>query len=399
MQAIQSNFTIDFDRLRRDRLKKLQSEMAIRQIGALLITNPVNIRYATDVAVMPIWTALNLARYAVVPVQGDPVIFEYGKALHQAQALWPKSRPAKYWQFRFSQHTAVESSIKWASEIAELMQSWGLKGAKLGIDIMDCYGFEALKHTGLNVVDADEILEAAHLIKTPDELALIKQSCEVGERAMRAFENAIKPGVTEYELMSVFWASMLAEGGEYCSCRLISSGDRINPWFNEASGRKVQVGDLVGIDTDMAGPRGYLCDISRTFLCGDRANDDQREAYRVAYDFIQESIDLIRPGMDYREYMEKAPKYPTEYQELGYSCMIHGDGMDDEPPFFPFPHDYAKGALLPHGKFEPGMVLSVEFYAGKKGKRDGVKLEEQIVVTDSGTQLLAKYEFDERLLK
>jgi Xaa-Pro dipeptidase len=389
---------MDFTHLRQQRLAKVQREMAAREIGALILTNPVNIRYCTDISVMPIWTALNLARYAVIPVTGDPVLFEYSKALFKAQALWPKSRPAKTWQYRFSQNTAVDASKKWASEIQGLLTEWGLEKSKVAIDILDCYGFQALENSGMTVVDADEPLEAAHLIKTPEEIDLIRRSCAVAETALQDFEKAIRPGVTENELLGIFWGKMLSMGGEYCSCRLISSGERINPWFNEASDRKVQPGDLVGIDTDMAGPHGYLCDISRTFLCGDKPNDDQKEAYRVAYDFVQGTINECRAGVTYQELMERVPKYPEEYEELAYSCMIHGDGMDDEPPFFPFPHDLKKGALVPHGEFVPGMVLSVEFYAGKKGKRDGVKLEEQILITEKGPELLAHYSFDERFL-
>ncbi len=371
--------------------------MAARQIGVLVLTNPVNIRYATDVSVMPIWTALNLARFAVIPVEGDPVIFEYGKALFRATALWPTSRPIRSWQLRFSQSQVEDSSRQFASEVHGLMAEWGVAGSAIATDVLDCHGFTALQALGVPIVDADGPLGAAHKIKTPDELALLSRSCRVAETALSEMERAIVPGISENELLGTFWGKMQALGGEHCSTRLIVSGEKTNPWFYEAGERRVQTGDLVGIDTDMVGPHGYLCDISRTFLCGDKPNADQLEAYRVAYDFIQGTVPLCRPDVSYREIVDKAPRYPAEYAEQGYSCMVHGDGMDDEPPFLPFPHDLPK-AVVPEGRLEAGMVLSVEFYAGKKGKRDGVKLEEQIVVTANGPQLLSRYPYDQSLL-
>jgi len=252
-------------------------------------------------------------------------------------------------------------------------------------------------------VDADEPIQHAHHVKTHDEVALIRRSCAVAEAALFDMQQAIRPGISENELLGVFWGQMQALGGEHCSTRLIVSGERTNPWFYEASDRIVRPSHLVAIDTDMIGPHGYLCDISRTFLCGEKANDVQREAYRVAHDYIQQVMSLCHAGVAYRTLMERAPKCPEAYQEQAYSCMIHGDGMDDETPFLPYPHDLAKMNLPPSHLTDnmvltEGMVLSVEFYAGKKGKRDGVKLEEQILITSSGPLLLSNYPHDDRLL-
>jgi len=383
------------ERLRRDRLGKLQREMKKHHIGAMVLCNPVNVRFATGVSVMPIWTSVNLARYAVVPPEGDPQLFEYGKALFRATAVWPKSRPARYWQQRFSQYKAVEAGLAWADDIVELMREWGTTGGKVAIDILDHYGYSSLLARGLTVCDADEPLDEAKLVKTEDEIALLRRSCEVADIALGDLERAIRPGITENELMGVFWGKMISLGGEHCSTRLLVSGDKMNPWFYEAGDRKVEIGDLVGIDTDMIGPEGYLCDISRTFLCGEKPNDDQKEAYRIAYDFIQQTIELCQVGVNYEDIMARAPRSRPEYVEQSYSCMIHGSGLDDEPPFFPYPE---QNGLVPRGELKENMVLSVEYYAGKKGKRDGVKLEEQILLTKNGPELLSHFPFESRLL-
>ena len=189
---------------------------------------------------------------------------------------------------------------------------------------------------------------------------------------------------------------MLSEGGEYCSTRLLSAGQNTNPWFQEASDYRIKEGDLVAIDTDMKGYEGYLCDISRTFLCGDKANTVQKEAYQVAYDYIQSSIELIKIGDSFEDFLNKAPAYPREYQDQCYSCYIHGIGDDDEPPFVPYKHD---GEHVRHrGHFEENMVICVEFYAGRVGKRDGVKLEQQIHLTANGPVAMSSYPFESRLM-
>jgi Xaa-Pro aminopeptidase len=387
---------IDFTRLRRERLAKLQHEMAARHIGALLLTNPVSIRYATGVSIMPLWTAVNLAHYALIPVEGSPVIFEYALAQFRVDPIWPGSRPAYFWQARFADQLAAERSDEWAAEIADVLKSWGLARERLGIDILDYNGFSALEKQALTLTDADEPLQAARIIKTSDEIELLKQSAAVCEAALHDLEQAIRPGVTENQLLGVFWHRMLALGGEHCSTRLLVSGHKTNPWFHEAGSKLVRPGDLVGIDTDMIGPEGYLCDISRTFLCGDQASPAQKEAYRVAHDFIQGTIELCTVGRRYDDVAANIPRYPAAYQAQRYRTILHGTGCDDEPPFIPYPDN--RRNVMPEGELRENMVLSVEFYAGKAGEQDGVKLEEEIWITPKGPVVLSMYPYDAKLL-
>ena len=393
----ESEWGVDLPKLRLDRLEKLQREMTLRGVGAVLLTNPVNIRYATGISVMPIWTAINFARYTLVPARGEPAHFEYSKSLFIAREILPSAQAAKAWQYRFSQHEVDKISKSWAGDIKARMESWGIAKEKLGFDALDFYGVRALEAAGLILADADEAIVAAKLIKTKDEIKLLQASCTVAEAALLDLEQAIRPGVTEQELFGVFWHKMQALGGEHSSTRLLSAGQRTNPWFYEVSPNIIRNGDLIGIDTDMTGPEGYLCDISRTFMCGDRADQEQREAYRVAYDFIQGVIELCRPGVEYAEIVAKSPDVAEAYHRQGYSCMIHGSGYDDEPPYLPL--KFQRGALIPRGHIQENMVLSVEFYAGKVGGYSGVKLEEQILVTARGPELMSKYPYEARLLK
>jgi Xaa-Pro aminopeptidase len=128
---------VDMQRLRRDRLHKTQREMAARDIGALVLTDIMNIRYTTGISVMPLWTATNLAHYTLVPVEGDPVIWEYGLARFRVEPFWSGVRPARFWQARFADQFAAERSDEWAAEIADVLRSWGVADARNGNDSLD----------------------------------------------------------------------------------------------------------------------------------------------------------------------------------------------------------------------------------------------------------------------
>jgi Xaa-Pro aminopeptidase len=387
---------IDSARLRRGRLAKVQREMAARQIGALVLTDIVNIRYCTGVAVMPLWTAVNIAHYVIVPVTGDPVIFEYGGAEFRQRAFWPDVRPSMFWQARVTDSDSPGKAAAWAKQVRDVLAERGLAGERIGIDVLDYNGYAALQALGLVLTDADRAMSAARIIKLPDEIELMRRSCSVAEAALRDMEQAIRPGITENEMLAIFWHRVLAQGGEHCFTRLIVSGHKTNPWFHEADDKEVEMGELVAIDTDMIGPEGYVADFSRTFLCGESPNPAQIEAYRVAHDFVQGCAALIRPGLSFSDFVARCPALPAAYREQAYGVIVHGIGVDDESPNIPLPGDpYTE---MPEGEFQEDMVLAVECYAGKVGARDGVKLEDEVWVSAGGPVLLSRYPFDAKLL-
>jgi Xaa-Pro aminopeptidase len=370
--------------------------MEARGLGALVLTDIVNIRYCTGVAVMPLWTAVNLAHYVVVPVTGDPVIFEYGGAEFRQRAFWPDVRPSIFWQARVTDADSPGKAATWARQIRGVLEERGLTGERIGIDVLDFNGFAALQAKGLELADADRAMSAARIIKLPDEIELMRQSCAVAEAALRDMELALRPGITENELLAIFWHRVLALGGEHCFTRLIVSGHKTNPWFHEADGKPVASGELVAIDTDMIGPEGYACDISRTFLCGSEASAGQKEAYEVAHDFVQGCVDLIRPGLAFSDFVSRCPRLPEAYREQAYGVIVHGIGTDDESPNVPMPGDpYTE---MPDGGFEENMVVAVECYAGKVGAPDGVKLEDEVWVSATGPVVLSRYPYDSKLM-
>jgi Xaa-Pro aminopeptidase len=182
-------------------------------------------------------------------------------------------------------------------------------------------------------------------------------------------------------------------GGEWLETRLLASGGRTNPWFQESSDRIVRPGDLVAFDTDLIGAFGYCADISRTFHCGPgRPNDAQRRLYGLAREQIAYNLEIVRPGVSMREFGEKAWRIPDQYSAQRYSSVAHGVGMCDEWPRVPHAEAFASSGY--DAVLQPGMTICVESYIGEVGGAEGVKLEQQVLVTETGYQLLTTFPFE-----
>ena len=253
---------------------------------------------------------------------------------------------------------------------------------------------------GVKIVDGAEAVAMARAIKTQDELALIRQACAIADVALWEVQQAIRPGVTEDELFAVMTYTNLRYGGEHQDCRLLAAGGNTNPWLlREASDRIVRPGDLVAIDTDMAGPMGYFADISRTYLCGDvRPNEEQLEGYKLAYEFIQRSLPLFTPGTTFQELAEGVPPVPDEYKANRYVVVAHGVGMSDEWPAIYWPDSSWTGFGNYPGEFRENMVMTMEASFGREEGRELVKLEEQLIITADGPEVISQAPFDERLV-
>jgi len=208
--------------------------------------------------------------------------------------------------------------------------------------------------------------------------------------------QAVKPGVTELQLWGLLNYTNLANHGGWHDGQMLASGHRINPWLQEASPKKIESGDLVGFDTDMVGPNGYFADISRTFHCGPKPpTARQKELYRLAYDEVQYNMGLLRPGLSFSEYQQLAYDTDPIYHQNAYVCIAHAVGLCDE---YPRINPRFRGPVSYDGVFEAGMVICVESYIGAPGESDGVKLEEQVLITADGTEVMTRYPFEDKLL-
>ena len=205
------------------------------------------------------------------------------------------------------------------------------------------------------------------------------------------------PGKTEVDAWAELQKGNFIRGGEWIETRILSSGPRTNPWMAEAGPRVLQNNELLAFDTDLIGPYGMCSDISRTWFNGDgKPSDRQRELHSVAYEHIQTNMQLLKPGVSFKELSYGGHMLPQEFVAQRYGVKFHGVGLCDEFPAIYYPQDYIEGAF--DYELQPGMCLCVEAYRGAEGEPDGIKLEEQVVVTETGFENITNCPFDEKLM-
>ncbi len=388
---------VDFAALRAGRLARLQAMLKRHEMPMALLYNTANVRYATGVDVMSVWTAGTFARYCLVPAEGAPILFEYTGSMHVAQKIVRDVRPAYSW--RYGGLAARDKAREWARSIRSALRERGLERERLAVDKLDTPGFLALQEENITLVDVGQATVDAREVKTPEEVQLFAVNGSIGDAMLAEFEAAIRPGIREYELLAVLSDSLLRRHGEGLFTRLVASGTNTNPWLTEAHDKLVMPGDLVGVDTDANGYEGYVIDVSRTFLCGDHPSPEQKEAYRVALDCVNGMFDLVRPGISFEEFARKAPRLPEAYVAQRYPTMVHQAGLEDEGPGIPYPDDdRGPRRIMPERELRENMVLCLECYAGKVGAPFGVKLEDQVLVTKNGARLICTYPYEEKLL-
>ena len=380
---------IDFDRLRSYRLDRVKKELSKRDIGACILFDPVNIRYALDTTNMSIYNMHNLTRYCFIPVNGPVILYEYFNCGHLAKhlTLIDEIRQGITWDY-FSVGDQVENQLKkWTSEVESLMNSHCGKNKRLAIDVSNGPGILALNKIGLKIIEGKEILEQARKIKSKEEIQCMKASMEVCEKGVRLMRKELKTGMTEDELWALLHKTNIENGGEWIEGRILSSGPRTNPWMQEASNRIIQQNEIVSFDTDMVGPYGYCADISRTFVEGHKFNSGQKKIYQMAINHIHHNAELIKPGLSFKEFVAKSWVLPEPYYANRYSCIVHGIGLCDEWPMVKYPTEVTDEK----GQFEKNMTITVESYIGEVGGKEGVKLEQQYLINENGLELLSHH--------
>ena len=385
---------IDLAALRAYRYGRVQQQLRESDCAAALLSNPINIRYATDSRNMTVWLLHNMGRYCLVPAEGPATLFEYANrncltGIPRMPAI-AEVRPATIHAFfDVAEHAAVVSR-RWAAEIRDLVTTYaGRTRQRLAIDRADLMGAAALRAEGFELVEGQRLLELARSVKSEEEIACMRASLAVADLGMRRMHSALRPGISENALWAELHHANIASGGEWIETRLLSSGPRTNPWFQEASERAILRGDLVSFDTDMIGPYGYCSDVSRTFVCGPGGpSTAQRQLHALAAEQVRHNCDLLRPGLTFRQFTERAWTIPARYAEQNYGCVAHGVGLVDEWPAIGCnPGD----PLLQDGDIVPGMVLCIESYLGEVGGPEGIKLEEQVLITPTGHEVLSRF--------
>ncbi len=391
-------------RMREYRWKRLTDAIIARGIGGLLMFDPLNIRYATDTTNMQLWNTHNPFRACLLCADGHMVMWEYKNSpfLVTFNPLVKELRSGATFFYNSTGDRGEAAANGFADQVDEVMRAHAGVNRRLAVDKIMVHGLRALERKGFTVLEGEEVTERTRAIKGPDDVAAMRcahHACEAAIAGMEAFTRANVPSGTVSE--DAIWAELhrgnIARGGEWIETRLLASGRRTNPWFQECGPRIVQNNEIVAFDTDLIGCYGICIDISRTWWVGDaRPGNAMISAMHHAMDHIRINMAMLKPGVSIKELVFGGHKLDDQYWAQKYSCKMHGVGLCDEWPYVNYSDGWTDGAF--DAVLEPGMVLCVEALVSPEGGDFSIKLEDQVLITETGHENLTTYPFDAALL-
>lgn len=374
------------------RLARLRAAIVEAGCDAGVFYDPTNIRYATGTSNMQVYSLHNPCRYVFVPAEGDVVLFEFKGCEHLSAGHdgVDEVRPAVPWYDFITGSRTAEFANRWAAEIASLL---GVGNRDLAIDRLDPIGAAELDRNGIRVHDGQRVANRARVIKTAAEVVAIQRAVAACDDAIDQMRAVMRPGMTETELWAHLHRANIEAGGEWLETRLLTAGQRTNPWYQECSDNVIDEGDLVAFDTDLVGIGGYSVDISRTWLAGDTApTANQRRLHAAALEQLTHNLALFTPGASFAEIANTAHLPPPAIHSITNAAVAHGIGLCNEYPLILNRDHFAAAGY--DGEVRPGMVLCVEALAAPPGGSESVKLEEQVLITAEGPQSLSRQTID-----
>lgn len=386
---------IDLGRLRRYRLDRIRQMLREADIPLAILLHPVSLRYAIDFREYALFQSHIPMYYLFVPAEGPVVL--HG-AYNREYDLVDDYRTSVGFNPFDSGFDIQQSAAGFARSVEDFLREIGEEThrARVAVESLPADVFGEMKSLRFRLANGEALVERARAIKSGDEILCMRHSIAVAEHGMDRMREALTPGVTENQLWSILHQVNIAHDGDWMEGRMLASGPRTNPWLQEATGRAIAKGELVAFDTDMVGPFGYCADISRTWLCGDaRPTAVQRDLYRHAWEEVQHNTAELKPGLTLHDYASRIFRRREDFIAHRYPCFAHGIGMSDEYPKLYYPEDAERQY---QGVIEPGMVLCVESFTGSDRGGEGVKLEQVVQVTETGTEVLSNYPFEADLL-
>ena len=380
----------DLPRMREYRWKRLTDHVVQRGYGGLLLFDPLNIRYATDSTNMQLWNTHNPFRAVLLCSDGYMVIWDYKNSpfLSEFNPLVKEQRSGAD-LFYFDRGDKIDiAADKFSNEVRTLIAEHSQSNMRLAVDKIMLHGLRSLEAQGFEIMEGEEVTEKCRSVKGEDEILAMRCASEACENAVAIMEKEARAEVpkgntSEDDIWSVLHAENIKRGGEWIETRLLASGPRTNPWFQECGPRIVQNNEIVAFDTDLVGSYGICVDISRTWWIGDRPpRPDMIYAMQHAHEHIMTNMELLGPGIHMRDLTFKSHALDKNFKKGKYGCLMHGVGLCDEWPLIAYPDKFVDGAY--EYILEPGMVLCVEALVSPENGDFSIKLEDQVLITESG---------------
>jgi Xaa-Pro aminopeptidase len=377
-------FGVDMDRLAKDRLARLQAAMTRDRLGALLLTDFLNIRYATDTVMMLGLRATGIQRFALVPAQGEPLICqrELSRRSHY--------RSLRFDAYMFGMRPPVATD-DFVNQAVMGLKQLGTAGERVGVDFLNLGAIDGLKSAGIELVDGWPTINSARAVKTPDEVQLIRWTTKAKERGYDLVRKALRDSDPPEDTLSRIMLDYLMDQGFEAGSEFISIYDSSladSRPHNEPMGADLVVkdGDLVICDATVAGPGGYYSDFCRTFSHG-APTAETKQRYKEAYHSLQEALKLVQPG-PCTEAFKSFGKGATAAARLPGFDGYHGVGLCIYESPWLRGGDPEKYMI----SLEENMIVALEI------NHYPVKLEHLLRVTADGAEILSQYPVDPELV-
>ena len=375
-------FGVEMERLARDRLARLQAAMRRQNLAALLLTDFLNIRYATNTVMMLGLRATGIQRFALIPAEGEPLICQR-----------ELSRKSRYRSLRFDAYMfAMRPPVATADFVDQTiagLEQLGVKNERIGVDFLNLTAIEGLKAAGIALADGWPAINKARAVKTPDELQLIRWTTKAKERGYDLVRQALRDSDPPEDKLSRIMLDYLMDQGFEAGSEFISIYDSSladeRP-HNEPMGADLVVkqGDLVICDATVAGPGGYYSDFARTFSHGE-PTAQSKQRYKEAYRSLEEALKLVKPG-----------PCSEAFRHFGKGASARLPGFDG---FHGVGLCIYESPWLRGGDPEKYMIsLEENMIVALEINHYPVKLEHLLRVTHDGAEVLSRYPVDAELV-
>ena len=387
---------VDFDRLRRYRLARAKASLESSECGAFLLFDFYNIRYTTQTW---IGGALGdkMTRYALLTRDHGPTLWDFGSAArhHRLHSPWLEQEDCRAGMLGLRGAIAptvglMESAVR---EIKGMLEEAGVVGAPIGVDIVEPAFLFEMQRQGLRVVDAQQLMLDARQIKSSDEVMLLNQAAAMVDGVYQDIVEALKPGIRENEIVALANKRLYEMGSDQVEAINAVSGERCNPHPHNFSDRLIRPGDQAFFDI-IHSFNGYRTCYYRTFSVGS-ATSSQRDAYDKARQWMNASINKVRPGVGTDEIAAvwpKATEFGFESEMAAFGLQFgHGLGLGlHERPIIS-----RLNSLENPIELQEGMVFALETYCPASDGQSAARIEEEVVVTADGCALLTLFPAEE----
>jgi Xaa-Pro aminopeptidase len=412
---------LDFDKLRTDRLANLKAELVKSDLGAVLAFDFANIRYMSSTHIGT-WAIDKAIRFALLTRNSDPIVWDFGSAAkhHKLYNPWLDTTTAEADADPHAPHHGavkprLESGARAgistlrgafnpdagiadevAAKIKRELEKFGLLNEPLGIDIVELPILFALQRAGVTVVDGQQVFLNARAIKTSEEIGLLTQAASMVDAAYERLYEFLRPGVRENEAVGLVSKVLYDLGSEYVEGVNAISGERCSPHPHVYSDRLIRPGDPAFFDI-LHSYQGYRTCYYRTFAVGS-ASRAQHDAYKRAREYMDRAIALVKPGAttaDIVAVWPKAEEFGFPNEEAAFALQYgHGVGLSIwEKPIFSRLVSFDHPEVL-----KEGMVFALETYWPSADGIGAARIEEEVVVTATGCQVITKFPAEDLLV-